>query len=97
MEEDDKQVQDYEPESSPPQDREGSPQSDGIEGGGSSREQLSRSKLQYEADSEDYELRKKLQESKMARKKAEEDAKILMNRLMLLKNEEQKVNYLIIT
>lgn len=54
--------------------------------------QLSRSKLQYEQDEEDYELRKKLLESKMARKKTEEDTKILMNRLLLLKSEEQKVN-----
>eukprot|EP00830_Metopus_es_P019960 TRINITY_DN7673_c0_g1_i2.p1 TRINITY_DN7673_c0_g1~~TRINITY_DN7673_c0_g1_i2.p1 ORF type:complete len:356 (-),score=123.78 TRINITY_DN7673_c0_g1_i2:59-1087(-) len=53
-------------------------------------EKLSRSKLQYEADPEDLELRQKLLESKMARKKTEEDAKVLMNRLMLLKNEEQK-------
>jgi hypothetical protein len=58
----------------------------------SSQEKFSRSKLQYEPDEEDMELRKKLLESKMARKKTEEDTKILMNRLMLLKNEEQKVN-----
>jgi len=57
-----------------------------------SQEKFSRSKLQYEPDTEDLELRKKLMESKIARKKTEEDAKILMNRLMLLKNEEQKVN-----
>ena len=56
-----------------------------------SQDKLSRSKLQYEADPEDVELRQKLLESKMARKKTEEDAKVLMNRLLLLKNEEQKV------
>ena len=60
--------------------------------GGGSQERMTRSKLQYEADPEDLELRQKLLESKMARKKTEEDAKVLMNRLLLLKNEEQKVN-----
>lgn len=59
--------------------------------GQDSQERVSRSKLQYEADEEDVELRRKLMESRLARKKTEEDAKILMNRLMLLKNEEQKV------
>ena len=57
-------------------------------------DKLSRSKLQYEADPEDLELRQKLLESKMARKKTEEDAKILMNRLLLLKTEEQKASHL---
>ncbi len=68
-----------------------SPASDGLEKGSGSRDRLSRSKMQYEPDPEDLELRKKLLESKMARKKTEEDAKILMNRLLLLKTEEQKV------
>lgn len=94
MEEEDKQPQDIDPESNSPQEIDGhklSPQSDEMERGNNSHERFSRSRIQYEADAEDLELRKKLQESKMARKKAEEDAKILMNRLMLLKNEEQKV------
>lgn len=82
--------QEPEPESSPPQ-AESNNSLDGIENGNVSQEKPSRSKLQYEPDSEDYELRKKLLESRMARKKTEEDAKILMNRLLLLKNEEQKV------
>jgi len=56
-----------------------------------SQERVSRSKIMYKANGEDMELRKKLIESRLARKKTEEDAKILMNRLLLLKNEEQKV------
>ena len=56
-----------------------------------SQEKLSRSKLVYEADPEDAELRQKLIEAKMARKKTEDDAKVMLNRLLLLKNEEQKV------
>ena len=75
-----------------------SPISDGLEkaspsgsSGKGSQDKISRSKLQYEADPEDLELRQKLLESRMARKKTEEDAKVLMNRLMLLKTEEQKV------
>eukprot|EP00826_Nyctotherus_ovalis_P020616 TRINITY_DN16490_c0_g3_i8.p2 TRINITY_DN16490_c0_g3~~TRINITY_DN16490_c0_g3_i8.p2 ORF type:complete len:195 (+),score=57.81 TRINITY_DN16490_c0_g3_i8:162-746(+) len=79
-------------EATPYQNEEsGSPSSDKFEKGSNSQERLSRSKMLYEADAEDYELRKKLLESKVARKKTEEDAKILMNRLLLLKNEEQKV------
>ena len=58
---------------------------------GRSWERVSRSKVQYEPDPEDAELREKLQESRLARKKTEEDAKVLMNRLLMLKNEEQKV------
>jgi len=79
-------------ETSPPQDPqpELSPNSDELKQ--ESTEKLSRSKMAYEPDPEDLELRKKLLESKMARKKTEEDAKILMNRLALLKTEEQKVN-----
>jgi hypothetical protein len=57
---------------------------------GSPSDKLSRSKLLYEADPEDLELRQKLLESKIARKKTEEDSKVLLNRLQLLKNEEQK-------
>lgn len=53
-------------------------------------EKMTKSKLMYEADEEDLELRQKLMESKVARKKTEEDTKVLMNRLQLLKNEEQK-------
>lgn len=85
--------QEPEPESSPPQaeTNNDSPLEDGLNNEEDSQERYSRSKLQYEPDSEDYELRKKLLESRMARKKTEEDAKILMNRLLLLKNEEQKV------
>lgn len=56
-----------------------------------SQERIIQSKVQYEIDEDDIELRKKLMESRMARKKTEEDTKILMNRLLLLKNEEQKV------
>ncbi len=90
-------------ETSPPQEekQEPSPYGDGLDkgsngshGGSSGKhsvDKLSRSKLQYEADPEDLELRQKLLESRMARKKTEEDAKVLMNRLLLLKNEEQKV------
>eukprot|EP00831_Metopus_contortus_P040635 TRINITY_DN3182_c0_g2_i9.p1 TRINITY_DN3182_c0_g2~~TRINITY_DN3182_c0_g2_i9.p1 ORF type:complete len:295 (-),score=94.86 TRINITY_DN3182_c0_g2_i9:39-923(-) len=59
-------------------------------GSQNSSEKISRSRLQYEADPEELELRQKLQESRFARKKADEDAKVLMNRLLLLKNEEQK-------
>jgi len=85
--------QEPEPESSPPQAEvnNDSHSEDGLNNESNSQEKYSRSKLQYEPDVEDYELRKKLLESKMARKKTEEDAKILMNRLLLLKNEEQKV------
>jgi hypothetical protein len=60
--------------------------------GSGSIEKLSRSKLQYEADPEELELREKLLESKLARKRTEEDSKVLLNRLQLLKNEEQKVS-----
>eukprot|EP00831_Metopus_contortus_P040632 TRINITY_DN3182_c0_g2_i4.p1 TRINITY_DN3182_c0_g2~~TRINITY_DN3182_c0_g2_i4.p1 ORF type:complete len:299 (-),score=97.14 TRINITY_DN3182_c0_g2_i4:39-935(-) len=69
-----------------------STQSTWGEGSGfqNSSEKISRSRLQYEADPEELELRQKLQESRFARKKADEDAKVLMNRLLLLKNEEQK-------
>ncbi len=50
-----------------------------------------RSKLQYEGgDAEELELRQKLLESRLSRKKTEEDSKVLMNRLLLLRNEEQK-------
>lgn len=83
-----------EDESSPPQEdpnQQASPLSDELDKGNNSQGNFTRSKLQYEADEEDVELRKKLLESRMARKKTEEDAKILMNRLLLLKNEEQKV------
>ena len=59
--------------------------------GHGSVEKLSRSRLQYEADPEEIELREKLLESKIARKRTEEDSKVLLNRLQLLKNEEQKV------
>eukprot|EP00826_Nyctotherus_ovalis_P020608 TRINITY_DN16490_c0_g2_i1.p3 TRINITY_DN16490_c0_g2~~TRINITY_DN16490_c0_g2_i1.p3 ORF type:complete len:103 (-),score=52.64 TRINITY_DN16490_c0_g2_i1:49-357(-) len=85
--------QEPEPEWSPPraEANHGSPSSEGQDNGENSQERVSRSKLQYEPDAEDCELRRKLLESKMARKKTEEDAKILMNRLLLLKNEEQKV------
>lgn len=65
---------------------------DGKESSGNrSTEKLSRSKLLlYEAEPEDLELRQKLLESKMSRKRTEEDSKILFNRLQLLRNEEQK-------
>ena len=81
-------------ESSPLSDEIGKRSGSGEKGSGEkgSNEKLSRSKMQYETDPEDMELRKKLLESKMARKKTEEDAKVLMNRLMLLKTEEQKVS-----
>ena len=51
----------------------------------------STSKISYIPDGQEIELRKKLNESKTARKKAEDNAQILLNRLLLLKNEEQKV------
>ena len=38
----------------------------------------------------------KLVNSRQSRKKAEEDVKLLANRIQLLKMEEKKVNYIII-
>lgn len=49
----------------------------------------------YEDDDEDT-LRRKLVAAKIARKRAEEDHKLLSNRIGLLKLEEQKVRIYII-
>jgi hypothetical protein len=46
----------------------------------------------YEED-DDSTLHKKLVAAKMARKRAEEDLKLLCNRIGLLKQEEGKVSY----
>ncbi len=46
----------------------------------------------YEED-DDETLQRKLIASKIARKRAEEDLKLLSNRVQLLKQEEQKVSW----
>ena len=46
-------------------------------------------------DDDDETLHRKLIAAKIARKRAEEDHKLLSNRIALLKQEEQKVRYII--
>lgn len=60
----------------------------------SSIQEKSLLKIQSEIDIEQCELRQKLLDSKIARKKTEESVKLLMRRLSLLKNEEEKVYFM---
>ena len=55
--------------------------------------QLQEMDLNVYEDDDDETLRRKLVAAKMARKRAEEDKKLLYNRIHLLKQEENKVKY----
>ena len=58
------------------------------------RQEMAEMDLNVYEDDDDETLHRKLIAAKIARKRAEEDHKLLSNRIALLKQEEQKVRYL---